>query len=176
MSEKTYYHYRCALDSALGRKLARLTERYTECMHAADALALKIGAKEFTTDVRYMAGGVDEFIFDHKPRAKKLLAVVREKDGEFFCVPNPNANRGLKLACRMARLPHVTYDEYCEVFGFDRNDPQYKGHSMPMFFTVGEEWAYIRSTFSLMDFYLSCCLEICTEDVFEEALKYVTEE
>lgn len=174
MSETSYHYYRCPLGSEMGNKLTRLTERYIYCTHAAEDIAIKVGAKEFIADERYMAGGIGWFVFDRVPRAKKLLASVRQEGEEYLCIPNPHTNRGLKLACRIARLPHVTMDEYCEVFGFDRNDPAYRvgNHSLPMFFIVDEGWAYIRSTFELS----IGDLETCTDAVYEEALKYVNGE
>ena len=172
--ERTYNYYRCGIDTAMGRKLARLTERYINCTHAAEAMAIKVGAKEFVADDRHMAGGIGWFIFDREPRAKKLLVSARKEGNEHWCVPNPHTNRGLKLACRLARLPHVSVDEYCEVFGIDRNDPAYKegNHSLPMFFTVEDKWAYVRSTIALA----STDLTTCEESDFDEALKYVNGE
>lgn len=175
MAENTIYYYVTAQSSALGKELVRLTDRYGEVMQAAANLALEMHADEWSGDPRYAAGGIWRFIFKNPPKAKKALMVVElDKDGYYECAPNPEYNRGLRLAKKMAALPHVTDKEVCEAFGFDPKDPQYNKQVVPQFFVVGTEWVYVRSSFDLS----ALCPDLtgCSEETFEAALRFIQEE
>ncbi len=173
MADKQQYYYLTTQSSELGQQLVRLTHRIDEVMQAADSMAVEMRAYEWSADPRYVAGGIYRLVFKNPPKAKKALMVVgRDNDGNYECAPNPDYNRGLRLAKKMASLPHVTDDEVCQPFGFDPHDPQYKNHLIPQFFIVGDEWVYVHSTFEL-----SCAdLTPCLETTFEAALKFVEEQ
>lgn len=175
MAENTIYYYVTAQSSSLGKELVRLTDRYGEVMQAAANLALEMHADEWIGDPRYAAGGVWRFIFKNPPKAKKALMVVaQDRDGNYECAPNPEYNRGLRLAKKMAALPHVTDDEVCRPFGIDPHDPQYSKQVVPQFFVVGAEWVYVRSSFDLT----ALCPDLtgCSEETFEAALRFIQEE
>lgn len=169
------YYYVTPQSSKLGKELVRLTDRYEEVMMAADKLAQEVRADEWSVDPRYAAGGIWRFIFKNPPKAKKALMVVaQDKDGNYECAPNPEYNRGLRLAKKIAALPHVTDKEVCEAFGFDPEDPQYSRQVVPQFFIVGAEWVYVRSSFDLST--LCPDLTDCSEETFEAALRFIQEE
>lgn len=169
------YHYVTLQSSALGKELVRLTDRYGEVIQAAANLALEMHADEWSGDPRYAAGGIWRFIFKNPPKAKKALMVVaQDRDGNFECAPNPEYNRGLRLARKIAALPHVTDKEVCEAFCFDPEDPQYNKQVVPQFFVVGAEWVYVRSSFDLSA--LCPDLTSCSEETFEAALRFIQEE
>lgn len=175
MDGNTIYYYVTAQSSALGKELVRLTDRYGEVMQAAANLALEMHADEWSGDPRYAAGGIWRFIFKNPPKEKKVLMVVaQDRDGNYECAPNPEYNRGLRLAKKMAALPHVTDKEVCETFDFDPEDPQYNKQVVPQFFVVGAEWVYVRSSFDLS----ALCPDLtdCSEETFEAALRFIQEE
>ena len=172
MSEKVVHYYCCKGDSPLGAKLLHLIDRYDEVVNAASELCDKVGAIEFIGDFCYAAGGIKAFVMKGKLRAKKLLIVSHVENGNDVCVPNPNTNRGLKLAAKIARLPHITDDELCEPFGIDPHDPENKGLVAPRFFSIGREWLYIASDTPLSMEELT----ECTEEKFAEARKYAEED
>lgn len=166
------YYYVTHGSSALGTKLLRLIDRWGEVMQAAADLCDKVGHNvEFISDERYAAGGIRCFVLRPPLRAKKLLSVVQTSKDELLCVPNPNTNRGLALAAKVARLPHVTDDEMCEPFGIDPHDPANKGMKAPRFFAVDRQWLYIASDTALD----MPELTECTEEKFTEARNYVEE-
>ena len=169
------YYYVTAQSSALGKELVRLTDRYGEVIQAAANLALEMHADEWSGDPRYAAGGIWRFIFKNPPKAKKALMVVaQDRDGNYECAPNTEYNRGLRLAKKMAALPHVTDKEVCEAFGFDLNDPIYTNQLVPQFFAVDDVWVYIRSSFDLSALHPN--LTRCMENIFEEALRFIEEQ
>lgn len=175
MDGNTIYYYVTAQSSALGKELVRLTDRYGEVMQAAAKLALEMHADEWSGDPRYAAGGIWRFIFKNPPKAKKALMVVaQDRDGNFECAPNPEYNRGLRLAKKMAALPHVTDKEVCEAFGFDPHSAKYKNQLVPQFFVVGTEWVYVRSSFDLSE--LCSDLTPCSEETFNAALRFIEEQ
>lgn len=174
-NKKKTYHYVTAQSSKLGEELARLTERYDEVMQAASKLVQEVHADEWSADPRYVAGGIWRFIFKNPPKAKKsLIVVAQDKDGYYECAPNPEYNRGLRLAKKVAALPHVADKEVCEAFGFDLKDPQYAGELVPQFFVVGTEWVYVRSSFDLA----ALCPDLtgCSEETFDAALRFIEEQ
>lgn len=172
--KKTYY-YVTLQSTELGKELMHLIRRYDEAMQAADKLAQNMRADEWCPDPRYIAGGIWRFIFKNPPKAKKSLMVVsQDKDGNYECAPNPEYNCGLRLAKKVAALPHVTDEEVCEAFGFDLNDPIYTNQLVPQFFAVDDVWVYIRSSFDLSA--LRPNLTRCMENIFEEALQFIEQE
>lgn len=172
--KKTYY-YVTLQSTELGKELMHLIRRYDEVMQAADELAQEMRADEWCADPRYIAGGIWRFIFKNPPKAKKALMVVaQDKDGNYECAPNPEYNRGLRLAKKIAALPHVEDKEVCDAFGFDLKDPQYDGELVPQFFAVGKEWVYVRSSFDLSA--LCPDLTSCLEQTFESALRFIEEQ
>ena len=174
-NKKNTYHYVTPQTSELGKRLVRLVHRYDEVMQAADKLATEMRADEWCPDPRYIAGGIWRFIFKNPPKAKKALMVVaQDKDGNYECAPNPEYNRGLRLAKKIAALPHVADNEVCEAFGFDLKDPQYSGELVPQFFAVDDVWVYIRSSFDLSALHPN--LTRCMENIFEEALRFIEEQ
>lgn len=175
MAENTIYYYVTLQSSELGKELMHLIRRYDESMQAADKLAQNMRADEWSADPRYIAGGIWRFIFKNPPKAKKsLIVVAQDKDGNYECAPNPEYNCGLRLAKKVAALPHVTDEEVCEAFGFDLNDPIYTNQLVPQFFAVDDVWVYIRSSFDLSA--LRPNLTRCMENIFEEALRFIEEE
>lgn len=169
------YYYVTAQSSELGKELMHLIRRYDEAMQAADKLAQNMRADEWCPDPRYIAGGIWRFIFKNPPKAKKsLIVVAQDKDGNYECAPNPEYNCGLRLAKKVAALPHVTDEEVCEAFGFDLNDPIYTNQLVPQFFAVDDVWVYIRSSFDLSA--LRPDLTRCMENIFEEALQFIEQE
>lgn len=169
------YYYVTLQSSGLGKELVRLTHRYEEVMQAAANLVQEVHADEWEADPCYNAGGIYRFIFKNPPKAKKALMVVeQDKDGNYECAPNPEYNRGLRLAKKIAALPHVEDKEVCDAFGFDLKDPQYDGELVPQFFIVGKEWVYVRSSFDLS----ALCPDLtrCQEQTFESALLFIQEQ
>ena len=174
-NKKKTYHYVTAHSSELGKRLVRLIHRYDEVMQAASKLVQEVHADEWSADPRYVAGGIWRFIFKNPPKAKKALMVVaRDKDGNYECAPNMEYNCGLRLAKKIAALPHVTYKEVCEAFRFDYENPQYAGELVPQFFIVGKEWVYVRSSFDLAP--LCHDLNACSEETFAAALRFIEEQ
>ena len=174
-NKKNTYHYVTPQTSELGKRLVRLVHRYDEVMQAADKLATEMRADEWCPDPRYIAGGIWRFIFKNQPKAKKALMVVaQDEGGNYECAPNPEYNRGLRLAKKIAALPHVADNEVCEAFGFDLKDPQYSGELVPQFFVVGKEWVYVRSSFDLAP--LCTDLTGCSEETFAAALRFIEEQ
>ena len=109
-NKKKTYHYVTAQSSELGKRLVRLIHRYDEVMQAASKLVQEVHADEWSADPRYVAGGIWRFIFKNPPKAKKALMVVaQDEGGNYECAPNPEYNRGLRLAKKIAALPHVVY-------------------------------------------------------------------
>lgn len=174
MSEKVVYYYCCKGDSPLGKKLLRLIDRYGEVMKAASELCDKASAivNYFYGDGRYAAGGVGAVVMRGKLLSKKKFIKIGVEDGNDVCVPNPNTDAGLKLAAKIARLPHITDDELCEPFGIDAHDPVNKRLVAPRFFSIGREWLYIASDTPLSMEELT----ECTEEKFAEARKYAEED
>ncbi len=172
--KKTYY-YVTLQSSELGKELMHLIRRYDESMQAASKLVQEVHADEWSADPRYVAGGIWRFIFKNPPKAKKALMVVaQDEDGNYECAPNPEYNRGLRLAKKVAALPHVADEEVCEAFGFDLKGPQYAGELVPQFFVVGAEWVYVRSSFDLA----ALCPDLtgCLEETFKAALRFIEEQ
>ena len=170
-NKKQAYYYCCSGGSVIGGKLLRLMDRYGEVMQAASDLCQKVGAVEFTTNERYYAGGIRYFIVKDKLREKKLLCQVEEVDGFVYCIPNPNTNRGMKLASKVAALPYVSFDHVCEPFGIDCHDPANKGKATPCFFSVECQWVYVSSGIPLD----IPELNPCTQEEWEKAKEYVVE-
>lgn len=171
---KKMYYYVTAQSSKLGEELARIDRRCHEAMIAAEKLAIEKNADEFCVDPNYYAGGIWRFIFNGKPKAKKsFMVVAQDKDGNYECAPNQNYNCGLRLAKKVATLPHVTYKEVYEAFGIDHRFAK-DGYFMPWILAVGKEWVYVCSSFDLA----SLCPDLtpCSKDTFHAALRFIEEE
>lgn len=174
-NKRQTYYYATAQSTKLGEELVRIAHRCYDVTEAADKLAQEKRVYEWCPDPRYVAGGIWRFIFKNPPNAKKALMVVaRDKDGNYECAPNLEYNCGLRLAKKIAALPHVTYKEVCEAFRFDYENPQYAGELVPQFFVVGAEWVYVRSSFDLAA--LCPDLNACSEETFDAALRFIEEQ
>lgn len=169
------YYYVTSQSTKLGEELVRLAHRCYDVIEAADKLAQEKRVYEWCPDPRYVAGGIWRFIFKNPPKAKKALMVVaRDNEGNYECAPNLEYNCGLRLAKKIAALPHVTYKEVCEAFKFDYENPKYAVELVPQFFVVGTEWVYVRSSFDLA----ALCPDLtgCSEETFNAALRFIEEQ
>ena len=172
-NKRQTYYYVTSQSTKLGKELARIDRRCHEAMIAAEKLAIEKNADEFCVDSNFYAGGIWRFIFNGKLKAKKsFMVVAQDKDGNYLCAPNQNYNCGLRLAKKVAALPHVTYKEVYEAFGIDHRFAK-DGYFMPWILAVGAEWVYVRSSFDLAA--LCPDLNACSEETFAAALRFIEE-
>ena len=140
MKKKTEnnHYYRLPIDSEAGQKIKALLDRCDEAWRAASLHAQKLGAARFTTNGAFLAGGIGQLYFEHKPN-QRAYTVMRRHKGLYECYPNRARHAGHNIFEEIMKLPVVKFSELLPIFGEMK-----QGDITPAFFDYHED-IYINS-------------------------------
>lgn len=134
MPDKTYFYYKCDIESKVGRKLREFWRGARNAALAADRYARKAGAVSYVQPVEYFEGGVDYVEFERKPDSRVWRKALTDRDGHDEYEPNCKCRR--EVLC----LPDARFqpsDKWNMVFSKERLSWQDAKRMKPLAYWLG---------------------------------------